>query len=249
MKLGTATWWQGYVIDQLYASAIGLRSDGEPGLVPIRTLAGRFWPALPLALWGIAIGLRDITRRPPHATAIVAVHTVATIGLLCLPSRKIWHHALVVYPALAVLAGIAAGPLLEQHLVSPRRARTALIALGMMAVILASASAAGAGAWLTSRVCIVPGTLAASIPSDTDVLVVSSWIDWRALAALAAEHRLIPWPALSLEGASPLAGSGPATPGRRAQAALVRDDIPAGPHAGWRQGRHEGDWTLWTRDP
>ena len=248
--LGTGTWWHGYVINQLYASAIGLRSDGEPGLVPIRTLAGRFWPGLPLAVWGIAVGLRDMARRRPNTASIVSVHAVLTVGLLCLPSRKIWHHALVVYPALAMLAGTAAAPLLERILASRRRARNALVTLALLAAILIVASAAGAGAWLAPQVCIVPPALAGLLPADTDVLVVAPATDWRALAALAAEHRLIPWPTVSFAGDAPLiAGSGLVSPGHHALEALVRDDVPPAPHPGWRQGRHEGNWTLWTRAP
>ena len=248
--LGTVSWWHGYVIDQLYASAVGLRSDGEPGLVPMRTLAGRFWPGLPLAVWGMAVGLRDLARRKPSPASMVAVHAISTVGLLCLPSRKIWHHALVVYPALAVLAGTAAAPLLERMLAFRRRARTALVTLALLAAALLAASAAGAGAWLTPRVCIVPPALAGLLPVDSDVLVVAPGTDWRALAALAAEHRLVPWPTASLAGDVPLvAGSGLVSPGHRALAALVRDDLPPASHCGWRQGRHEGNWTLWTRAP
>lgn len=248
--LGTGTWWHGYVIDQLYASALGLRTDGERGLVPITSLAGRFWPGLPLAVWGIAIGLRDLVRRRPNPASIVALHAAATVGLLCLPSRKIWHHALVVYPALAILAGTAAAPLLERILASARRARTAVVALAVVAATLMIASVAGAGVWLSPQACIVPPGLAGSLPADTDVLVVAPGTDWRALATLAAEHRLIAWPTVSFAGDVPLvAGSGLVSPGHRALAALVRDDVPPGPHPGWREGRREGKWTLWTREP
>ena len=243
---GAGTWWNGYVIDQLYASALGLRNDGEPGLVPLRTLAGRFWPGLPLAAWGIAVGLRDLVRRLPNAVSIAALHSLATIALVCVPSRKIWHHALVAYPALAVVAGAA--PLVERIVASPDRARKAAIALATVAAILMIASAAGAGIWLAPRACVAPSALARSLPPKSDVLVVAPWIDWRALAALAAEHHLVPWPAVSFAGDVPLiAGSGVLSPGHRALAALVRDDAAPAPHPGWRKLRREGQWTLWTR--
>ncbi len=251
--LGDGSWWRGYVLDQLYASFLGLRSDGEQGLVPLSSLVGRFWPGLPLSLWGMAIGLRDLLRRRLTPGSVVAVHALATVALLCLPSRRIWHHALIVYPALALLAGIAAAPAVERLVASARFARAALLALVASASAATVASATGAGAWLTPRICLVPTRLVASLPAGTDVLVVAPAADWRAMAVLAAEYRLIAWSTVSFSGDVPLETwpgvSGLVSHGRRALAALVRADVPPGPHAGWGARMQEGNWTLWTRDP
>ncbi|GAC1596354.1 MAG: hypothetical protein NVS4B10_05310 [Myxococcales bacterium] len=251
--LGQGTWWRGYVVDQLFASASGLRTDGERGLVPLKSIAGRFWPGLPLSLWGIGLGLRDLVRRRTTALSILTVHTLVALGFLCLPSRKIWHHTWVIYPALAILAGIAAAPSIQRLVHSEQRLRAALVALVALAAGATVASLAGAGAILTPGVCVIPRRLGASVPTGADVMVVAPVTDWKAMAALAAEYRLNPWPTRLLSGDVPLEasppGSGPAGPERRATFALLRADVLPGPHRGWHERAGEGDWTLWVRDP
>ncbi len=250
--LADGTWWRGYVLDQLYASARGLRNDSEQGFVPLKSLAGRFWPGLPLSLWGIAIGLRDLMRRRATPVSMVAVHTLAGFALLFLPARKLPHHNLVMYPALALLAGAAAAPVARRLIASLPRRRAAVIALIALAAATTVASVAGVGAFLTSRFCVIPPRLGASLPRGADVLVVAPEYDWRALAALAAEYDLNGWPVrtvsagVALEGAP---GSALVNPGRPVPLALVRADVPPGSHGGWQRRAQDGRWTLWARDP
>ena len=249
--LGEGTWWHGYVVDQIYASARGLRGYGAADLMPLTSLAGRFWPALPLSLWGMALGLRDLVRRRATAVAVTAAHVSIGLGLLWLPTRKLPHHNFVLYPALALLAGAAVAPAVGHLVASPARRRAAAAALVALAAGTAVASLAGAGAFLTPRSCVIPARLGASVPRGADVLVVAPGKDWIAIAALAAEYGLNGWPARFLEGDIPLEasppGSGPRDPGRRAMFALVRADVPAGAHAGWQERAREANWTLWTR--
>ena len=250
--LGDGSWWRGYVLHQIYASARGLRSDGDPGLVPLTSLVGRFWPGLPLSVWGIALGLRDLRHRRATAVAIAAAYSSIVFTLLWLPARKLPHHGFVMYPALALLAGAAVAPVLTRRIASSSRRSAAVAALVGLAAATTVVSALGAGTFLTRRSCVIPPQLGSALPPGADVLVVAPGEDWTAIAALAAHYRANAWPARSLEGDVPFevsaAGSRPVNSGRRARFALVRTDAPAGPHAGWRQGAEDGKWTLWTRD-
>jgi hypothetical protein len=104
--------WRRYVLDQLLASAQGTRTDGVlDWYFPFVTLAGRFWPGLLL----VALAVVAWARPGPHRSSeerrnfqLFALFVLFTTLALCLPSRKVWNHALIVYPGLAVLAGAGA---------------------------------------------------------------------------------------------------------------------------------------------
>lgn len=236
--LGDGSWWTGYGRNQLFASAIGMRADGEQGLVPIKCIAGRFWPGLPLAAAGIVAGLRDLARQRPTPAAVVAVHCLVGLALLCLPSRQIWHHALILFPPLALLAGSAAAPVLDRLIASAKRRRAALMALVAAAALTSGAAMLGAGAWLTPRVCVLPTKLTTIVPWGAEVLLVAPSVDWRVIAALAAEYGLDGWPVTSFGGERD-----------GASWALVRAGTASVPHAGWSERARENAWELWSRDP
>jgi hypothetical protein len=247
---GGGTHWRGYLLNQILASARGARTDGEGGLMPFTGVAGRFWPGLPFALGGLALGLRDLFRRRATATALLAAFSLALLSLLALPSRKVWHHALVAWPALALLGGAAAAPLLEKLLASARRARLAFASLAAMTLAAALLSALGAGARLSASRCVLPAALVARLPRGTDLLVIAPEPDWKVVAALAWEHRLAPWPAFALPPDGALEtwppGSAPQA-GRRASLALVREASLPAQLGNWREEGRELGWVLLRR--
>jgi 4-amino-4-deoxy-L-arabinose transferase-like glycosyltransferase len=199
---GQGTWWQGYFDVQLLASATGERGDGlEPPWFPFASVAGRFWPGLPL----VALGLLRAAGWPKQLDAHVAptprtARTLALSGLLILlglglPERKVWHHALVAYPLLALLAGAGAMPPLRRWLSTDARRRGALAALAGLAALSVAFVAVGGGAWVWK-----PCVLAAEFRGDLDglqpgdaILVVSDPTHWRLVAGLAAERQLEPF--------------------------------------------------------
>ncbi len=192
---GGGTWWSGYLFDQLLASAGGTRGDtGNAGaLLPFTTLLTRFWPGLPFALFGAALGLRALVRRERSTLAILSALCFLLLALLCLPARKSWHHSLVAWPFLALLAGAAAGPWLERLLASEVRARAAFAGLALAAVI-ALAGALGGAARFLPRSCVIPASLAEKVPEGSELFVVAPEPDWKLIAALAEEHRDLPRP-------------------------------------------------------
>src|SRR5262249_34071038 len=105
---GDRTWWSLYVEAQLVASALGERTRGNrPPWYPLTSLAGRFWPGLPLVLLALWQVLR---RRAPPAQTRVALTAVLILLALMVPHRKVWNHGLIAYPVLALLAGFAVAP-------------------------------------------------------------------------------------------------------------------------------------------
>lgn len=186
------TWWTGYVENQVLASAAGARTDGATHvLFPLATIAGRFWPGLPLVLVGVIVA---ITGRGPRVTAsrVIALWSVLTIAALCVPSRKIWNHALVAYPTLALLAAAGAETWLER-IQSERWSSTARRALVATAAVAVVGSLLGAGRLLLPAPCIVQGELAAELARftpGTHVAVVSEQPSWKTIASLADERGL-----------------------------------------------------------
>jgi len=210
-------WREGYLVRQLLASAGGGRPDGEQGaLQPFVTVAGRFWPGLPLVFVGLFAARRN------GAAFLIGLWSLALLLLLCVPARKVWHHSLVAYPALALLAGVGVAAWLDR--LRPRAFWTGLATLSAAAVI---ASAAGAGR-LLMRPCILD-PLRPLLPRAGDILVVAPQADWKMVAALAAELRLVPWPQSELAG--------------RAAVAVVRDDAKVD-RSGWVEHGRGGGWTL-----
>lgn len=199
---GAGTWWQGYLQSQLLASATGERSDGlEPPWFPFTTVASRFWPGLPLLALGLgrAAGWpKQLDRRLPPTPQVA--QRLALCGLLlllglALPERKVWHHALVAYPVLALLAGAGATPWLRRWLSTPKRQRGALAALLAVAALGTLFVAVGGGRWVW-KPCVPAAEFRADFdrlaPGDT-VLIVSEPPHWRMVAGLAAERQLEPW--------------------------------------------------------
>ena len=199
---GTGTWWKGYVDSQLLASATGERSDGlEPPWFPFATVATRFWPGAPLVALGLlraAAWPKHLDRHlPPTPQIARRLALCAFFILLCLalPERKVWHHALVAYPVLALLAGAGATPFLHAWLGTARRQRAALGVLASLAALAVAFVAVGGGAWVW-KPCVPAAEFRADFdrlsPGDT-VLVVSEPPHWHMVAALAAERALEPW--------------------------------------------------------
>ena len=199
---GQGTWWKGYFDVQLLASATGERFDGlEPPWFPFTTVARRFWPGLPL----VALGLLRAAGWPkqldpsvpptPRLARRLALTVLLILLGLAIPERKIWHHALVAYPVLALLAGAGAAPFLKRWLSTEGRRRGALAALAALAALSVAFVAVGGGAWVWK-----PCVLAAEFREDFDrlapgdaVLVVSDPTHWRMVAGLAAERQLEPF--------------------------------------------------------
>jgi 4-amino-4-deoxy-L-arabinose transferase-like glycosyltransferase len=181
------SWRSGYLHGQLLASASGARTEGhtEWWFLPA-VIAGRFWPGLPFLLFGFWQARRDERLRP------LAMACAFALLLLCLPPRKWGNHAYVVFPLLGALAGAAAGPLLET--LRPRLVTAATAAAAAIAWML---SAAGAGRLVLQPPCAFSTALARPLdvlPKGRDLLLVAPEVDVLALAELAAERDLQPWP-------------------------------------------------------
>jgi 4-amino-4-deoxy-L-arabinose transferase-like glycosyltransferase len=249
---GDGTWWEGYVHAQLLASALGARTDGKLGVwVPFVTLWHRFWPGLPFALYAAlsAFTARLHGRGPTiHTTeplsnpaqVILAARTLTMVCLLmlaglCLPSRKVWNHTLVVFPFLAVLAGMGARQLLGKV----ARADSTAVRLGQgiiaLAVVVVLAFTLRAGRYIWTPRCAASGPLApilSQIASGTPIQIVSVEPEWRTIASLAAERSLVPSPSTKL-----------AKPGARFDWALVSPPLfESG--TGWQVAAVAPDWLL-----
>jgi 4-amino-4-deoxy-L-arabinose transferase-like glycosyltransferase len=199
---GTGTWWHGYVVDQLLASATGGRGDGlEPPWFPFATVATRFWPGLPLVALGLfrAAGLPrgvDPAEAPtPRVARRLALYCLLVLAGLALPERKVWHHALVAYTGLGLLAGAGAAPLLRSWLRSGARRRAALAVLSVLAAATVGFDLLGGGRAVWRR-CVPADEFRPEfdrLAPGEPVLLVSEPPHWRIAAALAAERRLEPW--------------------------------------------------------
>jgi 4-amino-4-deoxy-L-arabinose transferase-like glycosyltransferase len=197
---GTGSWWTGYVVAQLLASATGGRTI-QPPWFPFATVAGRFWPGLPLVALGLARAAGwpkrfDVQEAPtPRVARRLALYSLLVLLGLALPERKVWHHALVAYPGLALLAGVGAAPYLRRWLAGPGRRRAALAVLGALVLSALGFVALGGGAWAWKR-CVPADEFHAAfdeLAPGEPVLVVSEPPHWRIVASLAAERRLEPW--------------------------------------------------------
>jgi 4-amino-4-deoxy-L-arabinose transferase-like glycosyltransferase len=199
---GQGTWWKGYLDVQLLASATGERGDGlEPPWFPFASVAGRFWPGLPLLALGLlrAAGwpkqLDNSVPPTPSVARRLALTALLILLGLAIPERKVWHHALVAYPVLALLAGAGAAPFLKRWLSTLSRQRAALAALAVVAALGVAFVAVGGGAWVW-KPCVLAAEFRAELdglrPGDS-VLVVSDPTHWRLLAGLAAERQLEPF--------------------------------------------------------
>ena len=245
---GDGTWVRGYLLDQVLASATGARLDQGHGPLPLATVLGRFWPGLPFAAWALFTGARDLVRGQRTAAALLAVLSIVLLALLSLPGRRSWHHTLIAFAPLSMLAAVAAGPLLERLCATSRRTWIAVGGLAALTIAALVSLRLGLGARLVGTQCLVPPALVASLPGGTNLAVVSPEPDWKAVALLAAEHDLQPWPmvAVSKDGTLPMAGV-PAQPIPRIAVALVRSDAPSPPPP-WHEVQRATDWTVWMLD-
>lgn len=200
---GDGSWWAGYVQGQLLASASGARTDGTfAWWYPLQTLSQRFWPGFALVVVGLVLAVR---RNAPRALRAAALFAVLCVAALCLPARKVWNHALVAYPALAVLGGVAVAPWLERVLAQERRARVVAWSLGGLAVVAWVAVVLGLGTLFVRERCVGSLEFASELdrlPSGSPIVVVSEPPSWRTYASLAAERGLVSWPNTRLPAAS-----------------------------------------------
>lgn len=241
-------WRASYGVGQLLDSALGVRTDGSLSWwFAWKTIAGRFWPGLPLLVPAamLAVGrprravrwlLPQADAPAPRAAALLGL-TGLFVGLgLSLPARKVEHHVHLAFPLLAALAGVAAGPRLAAALRSPNGPRRLLQSLAAGLALAVALVAAGLGRWEASPPCVLwvefAPHLASTRPGD-EVLVVSPHDEWGMLAALAAERRMLPRPLRRLGGEQ--------VPG--AHTALVREGAWERA-AGWVEVERARGWVL-----
>jgi len=241
---GNGSWWEGYGRSQLLASATGSRADGSgSAFYPLLSIAGRFWPGLPL----VALGFFRAARPAPSdskeriaATRLIALFNILLLlELVLLPGRKWWNHALIAYPALALLAGAGAGAFLQRLRVAPAGVSPALVAL---AAIVWGMSLAGFGAKLLPKPCVASTEFAAPLneaAAHEPILVVSSPTNWRMIALLAAERDLAPQPSETLV---PLEQAG-----ERGRFALVQEKLHVPSTPSWQEIAQARGWVLLQR--
>ncbi|MHB8418812.1 MAG: hypothetical protein ACYDCL_12100 [Myxococcales bacterium] len=247
---GGGSWWDGYLVQQVAASATGRRTDGRSlWLYPFQVVAGRFWPGLPFAAagaWQAFSGRAEIGERRRTAQ-LLTVFALALLVGLCLPHRKWWNHELLAFPALALLAGAGAGPWLERRLGGhPERIRRGTGWLLGAAALCCALSAAGFGRLLLPPPCIASHGLDReldALPGGSSILVVAPSIDWPMVTTLGAERDLSPWPV----GELPAGPSAPVGDGgvAEARAALARAGTPVPPP--WIELRSARGWMLLKR--
>ena len=251
-------WWEGYVRHQVLASATGARTDGQLSwYIPFRSIVSRFWPGLPLLAAGLVLALGRPARLlrallpegTPHASEVrrcarvLLVASLFVLCALCIPGRKVWNHALVAFPLLAMLVGVGLGPWLEAWLASPEKARRARLGVAALALVAVVASVAGAGRLLFPRPCPAAGPLSpelADVPPGESVLVVSPRPEWTTVAAFAVERRWSPWRLTELGPELPPGGP------TEARVAFVADGAPVSDPA-WREVGRDGRWRLLRR--
>lgn len=213
--LGDGSWWRKYLFEQLLASATGSRGGGRDHLLPWYPLSAvyHFGPAFPLILLGVWSALRqniEPREKLPSSTfrAYLRLRMLTLLCLfillgLCLPGRKLWLHSIIVYPWLAILAGVATQPYLDRFL-SNKVFRYGLTSvLSVMLIVIWKTTLDGRGPQFTRNPCVLSAEFSDFFDQRNPgehVYVVSSSIprDWPLAAALAAERRLAPWPTNSL---------------------------------------------------
>lgn len=217
-------WYSGYFEAQLVASATGGRMDGAPSaLEPWLTLGRRFWPWLPLSLWA----LWQTIRRPE--LRVLAGSIALMLLALGLPGRKVWNHALLVFPFLSLWLARSLEPIRLESFARPAtKVLATATALGLLVVL---GMRPGLGSCAVS-----PEVIAYSRAHGPEALAVvrpKVGSPWKPIAVLAGEYRTVPRLVASLEEAE---GSG-------STAVLTRDDGP-----GWSCVDAQS-WRLCTRSP
>ena len=229
------TWWRGYGQAQLLASALGRRTDGlQPWWYPFSTLGTRFWPGLPfLGLGGVLLVRRGLSAEHRPALRRLGLTTLLCLLGLGLPARKLWHHALVVFPMAALFGGVA----IQAAWARWRRADSwSPVLVSALALAVWTGVVTGAGRVLYRPRCLSAGPFAPALSRLTvgeEILVVSPRPEWAVLSALSAERRLVPVSTRVL----------PPPLGARASVALIHG-VPPAAGSGWRVIEQRGDWTL-----
>jgi hypothetical protein len=187
--LGSGTWWTGYLEHRILGWTTGATQEGLPlRWYPLRVVAGRFWPGLPLVLYGVWRAGRERALRP------LAIGCAVAALLLCIPERKWGNHAYVVFPLLAILAGAAGGRFVGVVLSDAWRRRF-VGGLAAAAALAWAASLLGFGRLVLQPPCVVSSEFAAelgAVAPGTSVWVVAPGIDWLLIGELAAERGLVP---------------------------------------------------------
>jgi hypothetical protein len=188
-------WRDGYLRNQLLASAGGARSDGVIlWWFPVSVVVRRFWPGVPFLLLGLWLATRNVRMRP------LALSCLLMIAMLCLPARKWGNHTYVAFPLLGALAGIAASQLLRMG----RRPALAAGSVALAAVVAVGFFLSALGARVLRPPCVFSTALAPTLrllAPCTPLLVVTREPDLSAVSELAAEFHLHPRPAPTLAAA------------------------------------------------
>ncbi len=224
-------WWSGYVEAQILASATGARTDGNSSpLYPLESIGARFWPWLPF----VALGLWGATRSGvgKKNTRLVVVWLLLCTFALMLPSRKLWHHVLILFPALALVAALGLRPLVDRHRLTSLvvAAVVAIGTLGFVAVghrgrTVACTDFAAELNTLAPNAVVIVG-------------VTEQKSHWREIGVVAKEFRLRPW----------MVGAATAMDdelGAQASLALVPETW--GTPSGWREVKTARGWRLLRR--
>jgi 4-amino-4-deoxy-L-arabinose transferase-like glycosyltransferase len=208
-------WWEGYGVHQIFFSITGARPDGASHpLYLLRVLVGRFWPGLPLLIPAIILAVgwparaaqriageeNQSARRACQLSLIAAAVVIVAVSI---PQRKIWHHAWVAYPFLAIACGAGVGPTLAAYFSQRGRILGAVVGLGAILAVSLAAVFGGLERLLMQAPCVIAREFAVplrEIAPDEEVLVVSNRDEWDILSALAFEKRATPWPTAELDG-------------------------------------------------
>jgi len=242
-------WWRGYAVDQVLGSLTGVRRDGDSHpLYAVRAITGRFWPWFPLLIPALIVALqwpRGLARRlqgETRACRLLVIATAVVIVGLSIPQRKLWHHTLLVYPFLSILAAQGIGPLVSRYLSNSERVQRAVLGLGVVLLVCVGSVGLGLGRLLMNPPCVVATDfsreLSRLVPGE-EVLVISKVDEWDMLSALAFEKDVVPWPGLQLT----------AVDRPSAQVALVKTEAWS-PGAEWREIKRARGWIVASRsDP
>ncbi|MFZ5440172.1 MAG: ArnT family glycosyltransferase [Myxococcota bacterium] len=219
LGFASADWWTGYVEAQLLASASGARTDGTSApWFPLIAIGSHFWPWLLLVPFAL--------RRPDAPRRRALIWLGLSVLALALPGRKLWHHVLLVFPALALVAASAV-PLERLSLRARRLAALAIAAGALVTMALVSGGRAVSCREFREDLALHP--------RGTRVLVVAAGSPWREIGVLAGELELRPW----LEGTVEQA---PAD----VRLAIVSEE--RAPASGWHEVRRARGWVLLERD-
>jgi len=240
-------WREGYLLHQLVASATGARADGELGtFAALRTLAGRFWPGLPLLVpaacaalgWPRgAVAWLGLDANATRASRLLGVTCLLMAVGLSLPARKVANHVFVAFPLLSAWCAVPWAPRLRRLTASASGRRA--VALTGVALLAASVAvvAAGLADWESGPPCVgsreFSGELSKLAPGES-IWVVSSNPNWGMIESLQAERRLTPWYTAQLD--QPTTG-GP-------DVAVVEQAVWEAHAGGWVEVLRARGWVL-----